>query len=103
MDWIKNGTNALGGWLGEHLPESDLRSLLTDGIVQGVGNVVVFLPQILILYFFLGILEDTGYMARAAFIMDRLMSPRGPARQVLHPDAEQFRLRHSRHHGHADD
>ncbi|MGB8166202.1 MAG: ferrous iron transport protein B [Chthoniobacteraceae bacterium] len=74
MDWIKDGAAALGHWVGEHLPESDLRSLLTDGIIKGVGNVVVFLPQILILYFFLGILEDTGYMARAAFIMDRLMS-----------------------------
>ena len=74
MDWIKDGTKALGGWVGAHLPDGDLRSLLTDGIIAGVGNVVVFLPQILILYFFLGILEDTGYMARAAFIMDRLMS-----------------------------
>ena len=74
MDWIKDATAALGAWVGAHLPASDLRSLLTDGIIKGVGNVVVFLPQILILYFFLGILEDTGYMARAAFMMDRLMS-----------------------------
>ena len=74
MDWIDAGVKALGGWVGGLLPESDLRSLLTDGVIAGVGGVVIFLPQILILYFFLGILEDTGYMARAAFIMDRLMS-----------------------------
>ncbi len=77
MDWIKDGTEALGKWVAGHMPDSDLRGLLTDGIIAGVGNVVVFLPQILILYFFLGILEDTGYMARAAFIMDRLMSKVG--------------------------
>ena len=74
MDWIKDGGIALGKWIVANMPKSDLRSLLADGIIKGVSNVVVFLPQILILYFFLGILEDTGYMARAAFIMDRLMS-----------------------------
>ncbi|MDB6154191.1 MAG: ferrous iron transport protein [Chthoniobacteraceae bacterium] len=74
MDWIKAVINAFAGWVDKQMPESDLQSLLTGGIIGGVGAVVVFLPQILILYFFLGILEDTGYMARAAFIMDRLMS-----------------------------
>src|SRR5688572_1051985 len=53
---------------------SDIESLVADGIIGGVGGVVIFLPQILILFFFLGLLEDSGYMARAAFIMDRLMS-----------------------------
>lgn len=77
MDWIDAGMNALSAWVGSLLPESDLRSLITDGVIAGVGGVVIFLPQILILYFFLGILEDTGYMARAAFIMDRLMSKVG--------------------------
>jgi ferrous iron transport protein B len=77
MDWLDSACTSLAGWVGSHLPESDLRSLLTDGAIAGVGRVVVFLPQILILYFFLGILEDTGYMARAAFIMDRLMSKVG--------------------------
>ncbi len=77
MDWIKDGAAALSKWVTGHMPDSDLRGLLTDGIIAGVGGVVVFLPQILILYFFLGILEDTGYMARAAFIMDRLMSKVG--------------------------
>jgi ferrous iron transport protein B len=77
MDWIDTGMGALAEWVGGLLPESDLRSLLTDGVIAGVGGVVIFLPQILILFFFLGILEDTGYMARAAFIMDRLMSKVG--------------------------
>jgi ferrous iron transport protein B len=77
MDWLDGLCTSLAQWAGKLLPESDLRSLLTDGVIAGVGRVVVFLPQILILYFFLGILEDTGYMARAAFIMDRLMSKVG--------------------------
>ena len=77
MDWIDSGIAALSAWVGGFLPEGDLRSLITDGIIAGVGGVVIFLPQILILFFFLGILEDTGYMARAAFIMDRLMAKVG--------------------------
>jgi len=77
MDWIDAGIGALAGWVGSLMPESDLGSLLTDGVIAGVGGVVIFLPQILILFFFLGILEDTGYLARAAFIMDRLMSKVG--------------------------
>jgi len=56
------------------MPPGDLRNLLTDGIIGGVGTIITFLPQILILFFFIGLLENTGYMARAAFIMDRLMS-----------------------------
>ena len=60
-------------FLSAHLPDGPLRDLLVDGVVAGVGAVVVFLPQILILFFFIGILEDSGYMARAAFIMDKTM------------------------------
>jgi ferrous iron transport protein B len=74
MDWINSGTDWLGNWVRAVMPAGDLRSLITDGVIAGVGGVVVFLPQILILFFFLGLLEDTGYMARAAFIMDRVMS-----------------------------
>jgi ferrous iron transport protein B len=77
MDWIDAGKTALANWTKAHVPPGDLQSLLADGIIGGVGGVVIFLPQILILFFFLGILEDTGYMARAAFIMDRLMSKVG--------------------------
>ena len=74
MEWIQGAFDAAGGWIGNILPEGDLRNLLVDGILAGVGGVVIFLPQILILFFFIGLLEDTGYMARAAFLMDRVMS-----------------------------
>jgi ferrous iron transport protein B len=77
MDAIDNLTGALGKWVKDVVPKGDLQSLLADGVIKGVGGVVIFLPQILILFFFLGLLEDTGYMARAAFIMDRLMSKVG--------------------------
>ena len=73
MDAIDGATASLGDRVGASLPEGPIRSLLIDGIIAGVGAVVIFLPQILILFFFLGLLEDTGYMARAAFIMDRIM------------------------------
>jgi ferrous iron transport protein B len=73
-DWIQAAQSGLGTWLETLMPEGDFRSLLVDGVLAGVAGVVVFLPQILILTFFLGLLEDSGYMARAAFLMDRLMS-----------------------------
>ena len=77
MDWIE----AAVSWLGEQtesvLPDGPLRSLLVDGVIGGVGSVIVFLPQILILYFFISMMEDSGYMARAAFIMDCLMHKMG--------------------------
>ena len=74
MDWIGTHTALLADWVKSRMPEGDLRDLITDGAIGGVGSVVTFLPQILILFFFIGLLESTGYMARAAFIMDRLMS-----------------------------
>jgi len=74
MDWIDGSVASFADWVKEAMPEGDLRDLITDGAIAGVGGVVVFLPQILILFFFIGLLESTGYMARAAFIMDRLMS-----------------------------
>ncbi len=74
MNWIDAGTVALADMVKGSMPAGDLRDLITDGIIAGVGGVVIFLPQILILFFFIGMLESTGYMARAAFIMDRLMS-----------------------------
>ena len=73
MDGVEVLVAGSGEWLAGVLPESWVRSLLIDGIWAGVGSVVVFLPQILILFLFLGILEDSGYMARAAVIADRLM------------------------------
>jgi ferrous iron transport protein B len=74
MDWVDGGFQALANAVKQAMPAGDLRDLITDGVIAGVGGVLVFLPQILILFFFIGLLEDTGYMARAAFIMDRIMS-----------------------------
>ncbi|MCX5660146.1 MAG: ferrous iron transport protein B [Planctomycetota bacterium] len=73
MDWIKTLFQHAQTITGNHLPEGDFRSLLNDGVIGGVGGMLVFLPQICILFFFLSLLEDTGYLARAAFVMDRLM------------------------------
>ncbi|MBC7368328.1 MAG: ferrous iron transport protein B [Undibacterium sp.] len=74
MNWIDGHVASLADFVKEKMSPGDLRDLITDGAIAGVGGVLVFLPQILILFFFIGLLESTGYMARAAFIMDRLMS-----------------------------
>lgn len=74
MDFIDAAFSKLAGFIQNTIPTGDLRDLLTDGVIAGVGGVMVFLPQILILFLFIGLLEDSGYMARAAFIMDRVMS-----------------------------
>lgn len=71
--WIESGIGLLGDWLTAVLRPGWLTSLLVDGVVQGVGAVLAFLPNIIILFFFLSILEDSGYMARAAFLMDKIM------------------------------
>jgi len=73
MDGVEFLVASSGEWIRDRLPDGWLRSLLVDGIWMGVGSVIVFLPQILILFLFLGILEDSGYMARAAVIADRMM------------------------------
>src|SRR3989440_4988372 len=73
MTLIDNVFSALAGTIHAHLPPGIFTDLLTDGIIAGVGGVVAFLPQILLLFFFISLLEDSGYMARAAFLMDRLM------------------------------
>jgi len=77
MEWIQAGVEGLGAALGGALPESALKSLLIDGVLAGVGSVLVFLPQILILFFFILVLEDSGYLPRAAFLLDRLMGSVG--------------------------
>jgi ferrous iron transport protein B len=77
MDALQAMVDWLGGAIGKLIPPGDLNSLLVNGVVAGVGAVIVFLPQILLLFLFIGFLEDTGYMARAAFLMDRLMSKIG--------------------------
>ena len=77
MDWIDSAVSWLGEQVSALMPEGPLRSMLVDGVIGGVGAVIVFLPQILILYFFISLMEDSGYMARAAFIMDKLMHKMG--------------------------
>lgn len=73
IDGVEWMVATLGMWIGAQLPDSWFRSLLIDGIWAGVGSVIVFLPQILILFLFIGVLEDSGYLARAAVIADRMM------------------------------
>ena len=73
MEWIENLFCRLGGAVAGAMPDGTLKDLMVDGIIGGVGGVIVFLPNILILFFFISLMEDTGYMARAAFIMDRAM------------------------------
>ena len=77
MDALQAAVDWVGGVAAGAIPPGDLNSLLADGVIAGVGAVIVFLPQILLLFLFIGFLEDTGYMARAAFLMDRLMSKVG--------------------------
>ena len=74
MDWIDAGFAWLGECVGNRMQEGDFRSLITEGIIGGVGGVVIFLPQILMLFFFISLMENTGYLARVSFMMDRLMS-----------------------------
>jgi ferrous iron transport protein B len=77
MQWIETGIAGFSGWLSHTLPPGIFRELLVEGVIAGVGAILVFLPQILILVFFLTLLEDTGYMARVAFMMDRVMTKVG--------------------------
>lgn len=77
MNWIEACVDWLNGFLGHYMPDGPAKAMLTDGVLGGVGSVIVFLPQILILYFFISFMEDSGYMARAAFIMDKLMHKMG--------------------------
>lgn len=77
MDGIEAATAWFGGWVGGALPEGPLRSLIVDGIIAGLGGVIVFLPQILVLFAFILALEESGYLPRAAFLLDRLMAAAG--------------------------
>ncbi len=73
MDGIDAGVSALGNWIGAHMAEGPLKGLLVDGVIAGAGGVLVFLPQILILFLFILVLEQSGYLPRAAFLLDRMM------------------------------
>ena len=73
MEWIEAGVSLLSNFFASHLPESMFKDLFLNGIVAGIGSVIIFLPNILLLFFFIALFEDTGYMARTAFLMDRIM------------------------------
>jgi ferrous iron transport protein B len=90
MDAIEAGVAQIGTWIGNTLSEGPLRSLLVDGVVAGVGSVLVFLPQILILFFFILMLEDSGYLPRAAFLLDRLMGKVGLSGRAFIPLLSSF-------------
>lgn len=77
MDWIDAGVDWFKGFIEANMAEGALRSLFADGIISGVGGVIIFLPNILILYFFISLMEDSGYMLRVAFIMDKIMHKMG--------------------------
>ncbi len=77
MDAIEWMVGQLGDFIGTNMPDGILKDMIVDGIITGVGGVIVFLPNILILYFFISLMEESGYMARAAFIMDKLMNKMG--------------------------
>src|SRR5476649_2050181 len=90
MDFIKNSVDGLGQWLTTQMADGVLRSLLVEGILGGVGSVLVFLPQILILFFFILMLEDCGYLPRAAFLLDRLMGGVGLSGRAFIPLLSSF-------------
>ena len=77
MELIDHGFTSIGKWAGAHMTEGDLQSLMVDGVIGGVGGILIFLPQICILFFALSLLEDTGYLSRAAFVMDKIMRKLG--------------------------
>lgn len=90
MNWIERMFSGLGSLLRAYMPAGILADLLVDGVISGVGGVVVFLPQILLLFFFITLLEESGYMARAAFLMDRLMRAVGLSGKAFVPLLSSF-------------
>jgi ferrous iron transport protein B len=90
MDAIKAAMAWAGEWVTAHMADGPLRSLLVDGVIAGLGSVIVFLPQILILFFFILILEDSGYLPRAAFLLDNLMGKVGLSGRAFIPLLSSF-------------
>jgi ferrous iron transport protein B len=90
MDLIKSSVDALGHWVGNALPDGPLRGLVVDGVLGGAGSVLVYLPQILILFFFILVLEDCGYLPRAAFLLDRMMGGVGLSGRAFIPLLSSF-------------
>jgi ferrous iron transport protein B len=90
MDLIESAMASLGAWVTAHMPTGPLASLLVDGVIGGAGSVLVFLPQILILFFFILALEDSGYLPRAAYLLDRLMGGVGLSGRAFIPLLSSF-------------
>ena len=90
MDAIKQGVSSLGDWLNAALPASLLKDLLVNGVLAGLGSVLVFLPEIIILFFFILLLEDSGYLPRAAFLLDRVMGSVGLSGRAFIPLLSSF-------------
>ena len=90
MDWIDAGVSGIGAAVAASLPEGAVASFLADGVIAGVGSVIIFLPQILILFLFIILMEDTGYLARAAFLVDRAMRSIGLSGQSVIPLLSSF-------------
>jgi len=90
MDAIKSGVDGFAGWVNHVLPASLLKDLFVNGVLAGVGSVLVFLPQILILFFFILVLEDSGYLPRAAFLLDRVMGSVGLSGRAFIPLLSSF-------------
>jgi ferrous iron transport protein B len=90
MDAIKSGVGLFGDWVGRALPASLLKDLLVNGVLAGVGSVLVFLPQIVILFFFILVLEESGYLPRAAFLLDRVMGSVGLSGRAFIPLLSSF-------------
>ncbi len=90
MDAVQHGMAGVGAWVGGHMADGPLRHLLVDGVIAGAGSVLVFLPQILILFAFILALEDSGYLPRAAFLLDRLMGKVGLSGRAFIPLLSSF-------------
>ena len=85
MGLVEETFGGLGNWVNSMMPEGDLRSLIVDGVIAGLGGTVIFLPQIMILFFFIGLMETTGYMSRAAYLMDGVMTKVGLSGRAFLP------------------
>jgi ferrous iron transport protein B len=90
MDWIEGAMASIGGWISTELPAGPLTGLLVDGVIGGAGSVLVFLPQILILFLFILALEDSGYLPRAAYLLDRMMGGVGLSGRAFIPLLSSF-------------
>ena len=101
VQYLNSAVSVFASWTGHALPAGPLSSLLVKGVIPGVGGVIVFLPNIIVMFAIISFLEDSGYMARAAFLMDKAMHCDRPPRQIVHSDADGFWMQRPRGNGHA--